>query len=433
MEDNKKTLISVDNNGGLQFNKLSDEETRKQFKPVVYKNNCIIQASGFQTANEIKLFIGLQYLARIDLEEDPEKKLFEIPPKNLIDLIWSKNTDFKPLKETLTSLMTNVITYNRFNNYKDEITRGAFPLLSRVEITRSLNDKSDNKNRVVFRFNDPILEVIKTPKKSSYTELNLMVISRLSGFYALTIYQLVKQAEDVIKYNWKITFTEDELKVLTNTQEKYKKFGMFKERVLEQAKAEINGKDKKTGERNTDIIITYNVRNTKDENWKKIKVIDFSFKENKNFSYTKKEEKSEEVETVLNNIVSGLEVIESKKPWNDEERQNNEIDILKAFSEIRDFRPRKQDEKKARESFVNLLKERKNLTPEFIKERAVIYSEYVKQENIEFKFIKTLWKRIEEEKYNDLLPLKEKPKTKERNRLNGTKEEIKVDENPLFM
>ena len=41
---------------------------------------------------------------------------------------------------------------------------------------------------------------------------------------------------------------------------------MFKERVLEQAKAEINGKDKKTGERNTDIIITYNVRNTKDEN-----------------------------------------------------------------------------------------------------------------------------------------------------------------------
>ena len=97
--------------------------------------------------------------------------------------------------------MTNVITYNRFNNYKDEITRGAFPLLSRVEITRSLNDKSDNKNRVVFRFNDPILEVIKTPKKSSYTELNLMVISRLSGFYALTIYQLVKQAEDVIKYN----------------------------------------------------------------------------------------------------------------------------------------------------------------------------------------------------------------------------------------
>ena len=433
MEDNKKTLISVDNNGGLQFNKLSDEETRKQFKPVVYKNNCIIQASGFQTANEIKLFIGLQYLARIDLEEDPEKKLFEIPLKNLIDLIWSKNTDFKPLKETLTSLMTNVITYNRFNNYKDEITRGAFPLLSRVEITRSLNDKSDNKNRVVFRFNDPILEVIKTPKKSSYTELNLMVISRLSGFYALTIYQLVKQAEDVIKYNWKITFTEDELKVLTNTQEKYKKFGMFKERVLEQAKAEINGKDKKTGERNTDIIITYNVRNTKDENWKKIKVIDFSFKENKNFSYTKKEEKSEEVETVLNNIVSGLEVIESKKPWSDEERQNNEIDILKAFSEIWSFRPRKQDEKKAKETFVNLLKERKDLTPEFIKERAVIYSEYVKQENIEFKFMKTLWKRIEEEKYNDLLPLKEKPKTKERNRLNGTKEEIKVDENPLFM
>lgn len=433
MEEDKKTLISVDNTGGLQFNKLSDEETRKQFKPVVYKNNCIIQASGFQTANEIKLFIGLQYLARIDLEEDPNKKLFEIPLKNLIDLIWSKNTDFRPLKETLTSLMTNVITYNRFDNYKDEITRGAFPLLSRVEITKSLNDKTDNKNRVVFRFNDPILEVIKSPEKSSYTELNLRVISRLSGFYALTIYQLVKQAEDVIKYNWRITFTEEELKVLTNTQEKYKKFGMFKSRVLEQAKEEINGKDKKTGERNTDIILSYTVRNIKDEKGNKIKVIDFTFKENKNFIYANKEVKSEEVETVLNNIVSGLEVIDSKKPWSDEERQNNETEIYKAFSEIWKIRPRKENEKKARDSFVNLLKERSNITPEFIKERAVIYAEYVKQENTEYKYIKTLWNWIDEEKYNDLLPLKEKPKTKERSRLNGTKEEIKVDENPLFM
>lgn len=381
MEESNKRVVSMemDENKQMVFSELSEKDIKK-LNPVVYKNNKIIQASGFTTIYEIKLFIGLQYLARTELDTDPDKTEFSIPLSWLKEILWIGATNNNRIEETIRNLTRTVIEYNVLNKYgdDDEIERGIFPLLKNVRIRSKKNSKEEERTQVYFSFNDPILTVIKSPEKSSYTKLSINAISRLNSFASLTIYQLVKQYQNIIREkkgvwdgNRWIKFTEEEIRILTQTRGLYSEFNKFKKNVLEQAKKDIN-KRGKDGERNTDIKLEYKTNRI----GKGKREIRFTYTENKLFNSNNTIKEVEEKEEKYNEILSWL--------WN---IGDEAIDNIWEDSEIEELLnfifPKWKTPSNRNESLKALKEVIKNWRIDIntMKERALNFIEYTEEHN----------------------------------------------------
>ena len=445
-----KTAIKIkENDENIIFWNIEDEELKKGFNPIIYKSNCIIQASGFTKPAEMKLYNVFHSIAFNDLRFNPEKKTFETKISDLVNFGGLNNKDLPYIRETILSLMHVKIQYDVLKNNK-LVSRWAFPLLQYTHVEIWEDEKTRKNSKVIFMFSEKILELIKDPRayNFSYTKLNVYVSSRLNGLYAMYIYQYLKQYEYLIM-NEKIKKRDvsiEELRKLTNTEGIYPEFSNFRDRVLEQAKKEINGKDK-DGDPLTDIIMDYRLKKT----WKKFTGVSFTFEYNpkfkiKGFKETKKEERErlevegevikeqyeEQRDEIFDNIISNMNNTADRVG-----EVNEEDERLRTFAEIKKIRYRKEAQSKGRKEFFNLFSDNQTITLNFFRDRVSKYLEFLDNEaKIKKNFNKeiacvSLKTRIEEAYYNqDFYILPEKKERKIILTANDEEEKI-ISEKPL--
>lgn len=103
-----------------------------------------------------------------------------------------------------------------------------------------------NKGYIKLKFNPELAPfIIYLIKNKGYTKYLLKNVVHMESKYSMRIYELLKQYEKIGER----IFDLQEIKLILGAEYKYKKYGSFKEKVLEKAKNEIYEK--------SDIFFTY--------------------------------------------------------------------------------------------------------------------------------------------------------------------------------
>lgn len=187
--------------------------------------------------------------------------------------IRENSIDFPDVKFTVKEFMEAAgIKSNRyhqqFEKIADELTRkrikiknneeiGWFPWLSALRY----------KNGVIYlSFNIHIKELI-FELKNGYTRYEFNYIGNMRSPYTIRLFELIKQYAKIGRRRLKV----DTLKQMLGVGDKYKQYGQFKLRVLQQAKKELDKKESltftfdeiKEGRKVVEIILNIKVNNPK--------------------------------------------------------------------------------------------------------------------------------------------------------------------------
>jgi len=201
--------------------------------------------------------------------ENHKGNLFQI---HYIDLynksnIKNKNMDYVEEKE-IDNLMRTVVKIRDKENKKNW---KAFTLLSYVE---------RKEDYFYFELNNFIITALK--EQTFFTTIDLIAVNSLSSHYSAIFYELA------IRYKKKKIpkMSIEEIREITNTQNKYKAIKDFKIYVLDKACEEISEK--------TDIILSYET----EKRGKRIAYIDFIIEEKENVEDLEEVEYFKDIEEI---------------------------------------------------------------------------------------------------------------------------------------
>jgi len=232
---------------------------------LIVKNNKLVESRYKLSLQEQKLILILT--SKIQKKDDDLKR-YEFTAKKLADFLGvSKDKYYSSLKQITKKLLGRV--FQTIEN--DKLTQ--YNWISVAEYDEG----------VVRIGLNPNLKPYLLQLKNNFTKYQLKNIVQLNSVYAIRIYELCKQYENIGNR----TFELKELKeILGITEKSYDIYNRFKEKVLEIAKREINAK--------TDLEIDF-------EGIKKVRKvtsIKFRIKKNENFEHFEEIEDFKEVEKI---------------------------------------------------------------------------------------------------------------------------------------
>ncbi len=200
------------------------------------KHSSAIQIAGDLSALQRKSYNIFLYYAK-KLGKDYIHDSFEIKINDFKSELGIKSKDSSTIENIFSGLLSYKVEYNFLKKDKNKIW-GIFHLLSEIEV-------DTGKNRIRFNFPKKLKEILLNP--DMYTELDLYVIKGLKSKYSIVLYELLK---DFKKEGKDPILDMTRLRTLLGIEKsKYSMMSMFRLRVLDKAKEEINKK--------TDLKIDY--------------------------------------------------------------------------------------------------------------------------------------------------------------------------------
>ena len=195
-------------------------------KELIVKHNEIVEGRYNLTLTEAKIVAKLTSLIKKD---DDDFQSYKFTAKELLKDLKIDENNYKDLKIAVDRLMTRIISIKTENS---ELK------------TTFLSSAEYFKNSTIELSFDKKLKPYLLQLKTNFTKYHLENILNLKSFYAIRIYELCKQYENIKERIIEIS----ELKTILGIEKtKYKLYGHFKNKVLEIAEREINEK--------TDILI----------------------------------------------------------------------------------------------------------------------------------------------------------------------------------
>lgn len=189
---------------------------------IVSKSNTLIEANSRLNLVEQKIILCLA--SNIE-PHDKDFKTYRFPIKKFHHLLELKgSTKYTELSKITKELLSKVI----------EIRRG-----EEVIQVSWLSSATYNKNKGIIdmRF-DPLLKPFFLELSNQFTSYKLANIVKLKSTYAIRLYELLKQYEDIKER----TISLENLRYYLDAMDLYIKYGNFKQRVLIPSQAELNQK-----------------------------------------------------------------------------------------------------------------------------------------------------------------------------------------------
>ena len=203
-------------------------EANRHLQTVV-KGNDLINARYSLTMTELKLVLCA--IAQIQPDDD-DFKLYEIDTRDYSDLTGSQN------KGESTRLRS--ITLDLMKKPIELPTEDGYEQMNFISYAKYLF----NQSKVQIRF-DPAMKPYLLKLKKRFTRYKLHYVMQMQSYYSIRLYELLKQYAPIGRRIVDI----EQLHDILQTPKSYRRFGNFRQRVLEPAQEEINEK--------TDISFTY--------------------------------------------------------------------------------------------------------------------------------------------------------------------------------
>jgi hypothetical protein len=220
----------------MQTDLFADGKPEPASKLVVQRND-LINARFALTTLEMRLFMAM--LARID-RADTEFHELHIPVTEVVAVSGRRpsSNDYLQLKDMCALLASRVIYVERPN--KKKAKRGGVAV---EEIAPSFSntplmayaDYNSEERALVVRFNDRVREHLLQLNDGNFTQAQLMQLLKLKSAHSYRIYWLLKQYGSFGTR----TIRVDELKRVLDLEGQYKQFPLFKLRVLDRARQEL--------------------------------------------------------------------------------------------------------------------------------------------------------------------------------------------------
>ncbi|HDR6957872.1 replication initiation protein [Bacillus cereus group sp. MYBK223-2] len=196
---------------------------------IVSKSNTLIEANSRLNLVEQKIILCLA--SNIE-PSDKDFKTYRFPIKKFHHLLGLKgSTKYTELSKITKELLSKVIEIR----VGEEVIQVSW-------LSSAIYNK--NKGIIDMRF-DPLLKPFLLELSSQFTSYKLANIVKLKSTYAIRLYELLKQYEDIKER----TISLENLRYYLDAIDLYIKYGNFKQRVLIPAQVELNEK--------TDILFEF--------------------------------------------------------------------------------------------------------------------------------------------------------------------------------
>lgn len=189
---------------------------------IVSKSNTLIEANSRLNLVEQKMLLCLA--SNIE-PSDRDFKTYTFPIKQFHDLLGlSGSTKYTELSKITKELLSKVI----------EIRVGE-ELIQVSWLSSAIYNR--NKGTIDMRF-DPLLKPFLLELSSKFTSYRLANVVKLKSTYAIRIYELLKQYEDLKER----TISLENLRYYLDAMDVYPNYANFKQRVLKPSQKELNQK-----------------------------------------------------------------------------------------------------------------------------------------------------------------------------------------------
>ncbi|MBK5432188.1 replication initiation protein [Bacillus mycoides] len=189
---------------------------------IVSKSNTLIEANSRLNLVEQKMLLCLA--SNIE-PNDRDFKTYTFPIKQFHDLLGlSGSTKYTELSKITKELLSKVI----------EIRAGE-ELIQVSWLSSAIYNR--NKGTIDMRF-DPLLKPFLLELSSKFTSYRLANVVKLKSTYAIRIYELLKQYEDLKER----TISLENLRYYLDAMDVYPNYANFKQRVLKPSQKELNQK-----------------------------------------------------------------------------------------------------------------------------------------------------------------------------------------------
>ena len=199
-----------------------------------------------------KFYNALLYVAKQNLKQNKDKKIFTVPFLVLKELLNKQEKSGKNNTyyiEKLNELKEKNAEYNILQKDKGIRTKGKVSLVSDLSIEERI--QKDEILNVTFEIPEKIKNALIDPK-GIYANINLIIIRGLSSKYAIILYELCKDYERVQVPE----MTMKEFRKIFGIEEKYKQVLDIKKRVINPALKELNNNS------NIDFLVSCEMRKT---------------------------------------------------------------------------------------------------------------------------------------------------------------------------
>ena len=210
------------------------EKISKRKAVILFKPSGTIAIGGELTTIQRKFYDGFLYVGKKQLEENINRKWFEVKLKDLKSLLnaneQDKNNQY--FKDQIRKLSQVEVEYNLLE--KDKIIEGFFNLITEGKF---ITDKETGE--VVIKYNLPNMvkeSLLKNNKQALFAQINLAIKKNLKHKYSLILYDLIKDYESVDIPE----ITIKQFRKIFGIENKYKSFNDLKKRVINPAVTEIN-------------------------------------------------------------------------------------------------------------------------------------------------------------------------------------------------
>ena len=241
---------------------MSDTFDDSKNELIVRKESALISINNDDITLSQRKFMNIcLYVAKEEINKNPNAHVFVVTYKTLRELAGIKTTNLKRIREEFEELQDKKVKYNVTR--KGRNNWGRFPYIGGINF-EEYNKEARESGQILITFDLPhqILESIRNPNVYAY--IDLLIVKGLKSKYSIALYEI---ARDYYKIKTKI-FTVVDIRELLGVGDKYTLFNMFEKRVLKLAVNEVSEKTEffveyiviKRGKRKYKIKFTFNKR-----------------------------------------------------------------------------------------------------------------------------------------------------------------------------
>ena len=198
-------------------------------KELIVKHNKLIESAYIMTATEAKIVAKLTSLIDKD-DEDFKEHIFK--SSDLLKELGLGAENYTALEQSIDRLMSRIIEIKLDTKNK----KGERDVLKITFVSSCIYSHSTSE--IILRY-DPNLKPYFLQLSQNFTKYFLKNILELKSFYAIRIYELLKQYEKLKERKIEIKELRDILQI---KETEYKKYSHFKDKILKTAEREINEK-----------------------------------------------------------------------------------------------------------------------------------------------------------------------------------------------
>ena len=189
---------------------------------VVFQHNNLIEANYSLTLQEKRVILWL--ISQIQPTDEDFKK-HTLTAKNFMELVGlTGHANYTILQKITLELMQKVLTIKKIDEYKT------------IQVAWLCSAVYEEKEGFVELSFAPEMQPFLLALKSKFTAIKLSDLMNFSSIYAVRIYELLKQYEDIGER----TIEVENIRKMCGIQNKLKQYKEFKQRLILMAQREIN-------------------------------------------------------------------------------------------------------------------------------------------------------------------------------------------------